>query len=391
MYFFEWFSWRAAISQDLQSEMNDPVMDTQGRELEKWVIYQDEVDRDTAAARVVASQTPVSRGPVYVYNDSVLEMRCGFFETHRGYVTFFTFGIFMILHAAWEGLLSLFEGGVPSMPWGPDGGSYWRLLLLFNMLLLTLPTTYLYLRYGLAISRLEILTSRHLLIRFNRKTQQVYLHRPNSCGGIAVLPWKGITSEGAALDANEEAGLNVPLVLTWGPAVTQTLRIEVAAVGRRGNNMSELRDEWEFIRRFMDEGPEGLPRPRLTSHFPWPWHAFSAQFEGIAHFLRKGNNAIKLSVLLISPAIVLFGIAHWISLLLCWKPRWPKVIREAGFPGKPTPSFTTLADYSPVVQKKLRENAGAWVVHPGARPDKNNGLSSGSPQITKTIQTTDRV
>ncbi|WP_442793249.1 MULTISPECIES: DUF6708 domain-containing protein, partial [unclassified Pseudomonas] len=100
---------------------------------------------------------------------------------------------------------------------------------------------------------------------------------------------------------------------------------------------TELQAEWEFIRRFMDEGPEGLPRPRITSHFPWPWQAFTPQFEGLTHYFRRSSRITKIGLVLISPAFLIIGTGHWLSLMLCWKPRWPKIIREAGLPGKPIP------------------------------------------------------
>jgi hypothetical protein len=213
-------------------------------------------------------------------------------------------------------------------------------------------------------------TSRHLLIRFNRKTQQVYLHRPKYCGGIMTLPWKGVTSSGANQKASEAAGLGVPLSLFWPERVTGTLHPVMACVGKMGNNQSELRNEWEFIRRFMDEGPQGLPSPHITSHFPWPWQAVTPQFEGMVHFFSNTNRTSKVGLVLISPAFLVFGLAHWLSLMLCWKPRWPKLIRQAGLPGKPVPPQTTLADYPPEIQERLRANVHLWAVRPGKRPEK---------------------
>ncbi|EKT4543507.1 hypothetical protein QEM15_005772, partial [Pseudomonas putida] len=61
---------------------------------------------------------------------------------------------------------------------------------------------------------------------------------------------------------------------------------------------------------------------------------------------------------------------HWLSLLLCWRPRWPKVIREAGLPGKPVPPVTTLSDYPPAIQARLLANADRWQLKPGKRPEK---------------------
>jgi len=227
-----------------------------------------------------------------------------------------------------------------------------------------------YFKFGLRISRLEMFTSRHLLIRFNRKTQQVHLHRPSYCGGIVTLPWKGVTSSGSSENTAIADGIGVPLLLYWSPRVTGTLHPEGAWVGKAGNNQAELRDEWEFIRRFMDEGPQGLPRPRITSHFPWPWQAFTPQFEGLTHYFRRASRTTKVGLLLICPAFLIIGLGHWLSLLLCWKPRWPKLIRQAGLPGKPIPPLTTLADRPPHIQERLRANAHLWTVRPGKRPEK---------------------
>uniref|UniRef100_UPI0005632913 DUF6708 domain-containing protein n=1 Tax=Pseudomonas vranovensis TaxID=321661 RepID=UPI0005632913 len=135
------------------------------------------------------------------------------------------------------------------------------------------------------------------------------------------------------------------------------------------------RDEWEFIRRFMDEGPQGLPRPRITSHFPWPWQAFTPQFEGLTHYFRRASRTTKVGLLLICPAFLIIGLGHWLSLLLCWKPRWPKLIRQAGLPGKPIPPLATLADRPPHIQERLRANAHLWTVRPGKRPERKTGAT----------------
>nr|WP_232097617.1 hypothetical protein [Pseudomonas sp. URMO17WK12:I11] len=137
-----------------------------------------------------------------------------------------------------------------------------------------------------------------------------------------------------------------------------------------------MQSEWEFIRRFMDEGPEDLPRPPMTSHFPWPWQAFTPQFEGLTHYFRKSSRIIKLGLVLISPAFLIIGTGHWLSLMLCWKPRWPKIIREAGLPGKPVPPLTTVNDYPPAIQERLRENAYLWAVRPGKRPERKKRTST---------------
>jgi hypothetical protein len=146
--------------------------------------------------------------------------------------------------------------------------------------------------------------------------------------------------------------------------------MEMAFVGKQGQGGSELRDEWEFIRRYMEEGPHAVSRPRLSTQLPSPIQAFSAQFEGLSRFFRKSSWLFKLALLMVWPAFVIVGTAHWFSLLLCWRPRWPKVIREAGLPGKPVPPPTTLSDYPPDIQERLLANADRWQLKPGKRPEK---------------------
>ncbi|WP_230380341.1 hypothetical protein [Pseudomonas fulva] len=108
--------------------------------------------------------------------------------------------------------------------------------------------------------------------------------------------------------------------------------------------------------------------------------AFTPQFEGLTHYFRRSSRITKLGLVLISPAFLIIGTGHWLSLMLCWKPRWPKIIREAGLPGKPVPPLTTLDDYPPAIQERLRENAYLWATRPGKRPERKKRTSTRRPK-----------
>jgi len=365
MYFFEWGSWEAAIEPDADKKEN-----ARARRLRKKITpYENEQAEEQAAAKTSASETPKSRGPVYTYNKQILEIRSGMFEEKRGLIGILSLTWISLIVTGAVGIMIATSWIVESITTEAAISSE-HVFKIIWLLLLTFPTAWLYFKFGLRFTRLEMFTSRHLLIRFNRTTQQVYLHRPPHCGGIVVLPWEGVASSGSANKYAIADGVGVPLALHWSARVTGTLHPELAWVGKSANHQGEIRDEWEFIRRFMDEGPEGLPRPRITSHFPWPWQAFTPQFEGVTHYFRNASKLIKVGLVLISPAFLIIGTGHWLSLLLCWKPRWPKIIRQAGMPGKPVPPLTTLADYPPHIQQRLRENAHLWTAHPGQRPEK---------------------
>ena len=113
----------------------------------------------------------------------------------------------------------------------------------------------------------------------------------------------------------------------------------------------------------MEEGPEHLPKPRKASLLPLPWHGFGAHLETVGGLYRTSPGIMKLLlVIFLVPVMAFLGMAYWASELLCWQPRWPKVIRQAGLPGKPVPPLTQLSDYPPDIQKWLLENASYWVL-----------------------------
>ena len=366
MYFCEWLTWLAAIEPKGERD----AFLKKNKKFRNRPVYAHDENIALEVAKQSVSKKPKSRGPVYAINENILEIRCGMWEEKRGLISIISAAaIALILTYFYMSLKSL--ENLLSMAKDPQGGTYGTELLmgLFALSLGVLVGVF-YLKYCLKFTRLEMFTSRHLLVRFNRVTQQVYLHRPHYCGGVTVLPWKGVVSSGSDKNHSIASGVGLPLALTWSSNYTGTLRTEMIWVGKSANNFAELQAEWEFIRRFMDEGPESLPRPRITSHFPWPWQAFTPQFEGLTHYLRTSSKLIKCGLVLISPAFLIIGTGHWLSLMLCWKPRWPKIIREAGLPGKPIPPITTVEDYPPHIQERLRENAYMWVVHPGKRPER---------------------
>ncbi|MBV4530679.1 hypothetical protein HU719_004555 [Pseudomonas sp. SWRI107] len=354
MHLIEWMLWRTHTQKITASNTHNLCMD----------LFEDEVSPSINFDS--ASDHPKTQSPIFEFNETQLEIRCGGAVEKRGAITLMTLGGLtpFIYTSATITLADVFTG-ITNFTHTP----LLSLLLTFLMLLFDIAVATFYIKYVFKFTRMEILTSRHLLIRFNRKTQQVHLHRPRSCGGVATFSWRMTAS--SAISPKEDSATNgMRLVLAWHPLHTGLPYPEMVFVGKQGQGGSELRDEWEFIRRFMEEGPEGLPRPRLSTRFPSPIQAFSAQFEGIGRFFRKSSWLFKVAMLMVWPAFVVLGTCHWVSLMLCWRPRWPKIIREAGQPGKPIPPLTTLSDYPPEIQKRLLANADRWALKPGKRPEK---------------------
>lgn len=373
MHLIEWMFWRMHIESSADREMAESIQTrTQLRAAKDN--YEEDFTSDLQLRPV--SDNPSSRGPVFEFDDNIMEMRCGGSEEKRGLITMATLG--MLAPAAWAwsiitfGFISLIITQLPDF-------SVLTLSLTTFLLALGGSTGYFYARYGFRLTRLEMLTSRHLLIRFNRKTQQVHLHRPGYCGGIVTFAWK-TTGSTATNPKDDRLSMGMRLVLAWHPHLTGLPHMEMALLGKQGQGGSELRDEWEFIRRYMEEGPDSVPRPRLSTRFPSPIQAFSAQFEGMGRFFRNSRWPFKVALLLVWPAFVIIGTSHWLSLMLCWRPRWPKIIREAGLPGKPVPPLTTLSDYPPDIQQRLLANADRWHLKPGKRPEQKPRKAKTAPE-----------
>ncbi|WP_412764974.1 DUF6708 domain-containing protein [Pseudomonas sp. NGC7] len=363
MYLIEWGFWNTCTESKAARTAADAETVPTHKHL-AWDLYEGDLREGVHFKSV--STTPHSRGPVFAFNDTYMDMRCGGSEEKRGVITMMTLGGLGPMTYAW---LHITFGSIYINATQAEFLSVFSILFSTYMLSIGCGFYYVYAKYGFRFTRLEILTSRHLLIRFNRKTQQVHLHRPAYCGGIVTFPWK-TTGSTAVSPEDDSLSLGMRLGLVWHPSHTGLPHMEMALLGKQGQGGSELRDEWEFIRRYMEEGPHAVPRPRLSTQLPSPIQAFSAQFEGLGRFFRKSSWLFKLALLMVWPAFVIIGTAHWVSLLLCWRPRWPKVIREAGLPGKPVPSPTTLSDYPPDIQECLLANADRWQLKPGKRPEK---------------------
>ena len=103
-------------------------------------------------------------------------------------------------------------------------------------------------------------------------------------------------------------------------------------VGKPTRNGSELLAFWEYIRRYMEEGPEAAPKPqKLIGKFPWPWRSFMAVWQLDSRFFKTPQLWIFVLVYsLLLPLITIHAIGHWISLLLCYEPKFPRAIEEAG-------------------------------------------------------------
>ncbi|MWN91405.1 hypothetical protein GQ597_11940, partial [Gilliamella sp. Pra-s65] len=123
------------------------------------------------------SNNPRPIGPYYAYNDRYLEIRGGMFENFRGILSWISLLIFLMPYSAGYAasyiILDLNNYKSEEIASGIFA------IIFFSIIFLIL--TYLCIRYFRYIYRFELFTIRHIRVRFNRVTKQVYIQRPKYC------------------------------------------------------------------------------------------------------------------------------------------------------------------------------------------------------------------
>ncbi|CAI1955823.1 Uncharacterised protein [Serratia liquefaciens] len=300
------------------------------------------------------SEHPCADGSIYAFNDTYIELYAGALQDKRGIITILAL---MLMSLIWIfgslaiGLGTVWFTGIHYWLGGPAIAMDYIASVIIGLLILGI--FWAIYKFLWRFIRLENFVQRRLLIRFNRVTRQVYLHRPRYAGGLATLAWDQVSPE-PALGLPEWRGTGTQLMLAWTNDMTGLPYFHIMLVGKVANGTSDIVSLWEFIRRYMEEGPQSVPRPKkLLGKVPWPWLSLQAPWSFFKPLWRDGfKPRVLLWTALLSPVMVLHASLHWISLLLGWEPRWPRIIREAGLSGKPMPPLSTAADWPspPVIE-----------------------------------------
>ena len=289
-----------------------------------------EVEKDWTKESV--SNNPRAIGPYYAYNDRYLEIRGGMFENFRGIVTWISLLIFSV--PVFSMLMAL---TIASRLYNHERGNVASgIFTIMFFLIVTSILIYLCIRYFRYVYRLELFTVRHIRVRFNRVTRQVYIQRPKYCGGTVVFKWDHIMPGNFGDSGSDMSGTNMVNLIVFHPYKTGFPIAHSVGIGKNTYKGQDYKDEWEFIRRYMEDGSENLPKPRLSTHLPMPFHGLGGHISPMIH-AAQNSKSIVMYLLLIPVFLILLPVytaGYFISECLCWQPRWPKVIRQAGKKGK---------------------------------------------------------
>lgn len=359
MYLFERFSWRYVTESAEDRCKSDDLMISSGANSHSHLAKLNaQPDSQSIPLNESASSSPAHANSLYSYGENFIDVRAAFQEDKRGLITFgfLSIGIAFNLLAGYVGIIfpvkSFIFGTRYSNPWDFE----WLLTAAFTVSLCVV-FNYFFWRKCWSWFGTEIFTHRHIVARFNRVTRQVHLNRPEYAGGIVTLPWDAVV---AAVNPDDEeyTGIGGVLILGFMSEQTGAGYDEMMMLGRPMSGNAELVGFWEYIRRYMEEGPDSVPRPkRLLKLHPFTFEPLRAALRFMSFTWRDGSKIGTLVAgTLLSPLIALLAFCHWVSLLLCYQPRWPEIIEEAGQPGKPIPKLTVAEDFGPEIAARLRAN-----------------------------------
>ncbi|MDR0674353.1 MAG: hypothetical protein LBF93_12070 [Zoogloeaceae bacterium] len=265
------------------------------------------------------SDTPRAPGALYAQNDRFLDVRTPFDEK-RGYATI---GVLMFSWLAYSFGFWIVGTIIFLIEREGSAGRYisGAIMILSCLFMLVILSPVLYF-----IFRIETFVQRRLIVRFDRINRKVYLHRPRYAGGVVALDWEKVI-----VDEHEDGAdqIGLPLFLTWYPKDTPHKRGEGLLLGRNAHDVSDNRHFWEFIRRFMEDGPQSVPRQKLIGKIPWPWRPLLSVLGTQRAVFESRHWGMAFAVVLMLPAFALYAVFQWISLLLCWEPVFPRKIRKA--------------------------------------------------------------
>ena len=181
-------------------------------------------------------------------------------------------------------------------------------------------------------------------IRFNRIDRKIYAFRHNGPGGVVSVPWDDAF---LYVERQPKTGLTSTaprmvrcLVLDEQGQVSDSFRIgkrvvlaysEEGELGRKV--MAELYEDFEYYRRFMEDGPASLPPVAefLSTRVSFR-NSLKLQFDGMSDMFRSGNLFLLLVGIVAAIPTFLLAVAYHLAQLTCREPVWPDDVERACTP-----------------------------------------------------------
>ncbi|QSQ51483.1 hypothetical protein ISN36_11810 [Xanthomonas translucens pv. undulosa] len=208
----------------------------------------------------------------------------------------------------------VFLGGVifsPVLIYGiPRGNSSFVLLLLLSMM----PAFFGAVLYYIWLCR-EFFRFVYYPIRFNRKTRKIYVFREERDGGLLIVPWEKVFFHiGRGTDMKFLRDIR-------GEILDGTIVKDTFALGHCAERDEPVKEMWEFIRRYMEEGPEAVAEHPLDKYVELSvaptWKNCLISAVGFT------NADTPFKRVLLSPFIGTFTVVRWLVFKSCKQPVFP--------------------------------------------------------------------
>ncbi|HCT9443684.1 TPA: DUF6708 domain-containing protein [Proteus mirabilis] len=176
--------------------------------------------------------------------------------------------------------------------------------------------------FMLYLLKTEWFTWTHYPIRFDRKNQMVYAFRTD--GSIITVPWAKVfftTGLNYVKNISADYYISGHVLADDNNTVIDTFCLPAST-----GNLALLQYHWEFIRRYMEEGPENiiqqvefcLPIANKKESYGFTFFYIFTLFKGL----------FKILMLLMFPLIFIISIPRYIAILTSRRPVWPEEIEE---------------------------------------------------------------
>jgi hypothetical protein len=181
-------------------------------------------------------------------------------------------------------------------------------------------------------------------IRFNRVDRTIYAFRHNGPGGVLSVPWD---SAFLYVERKPKAGLGgtAPRVVRCLVLDDKGLVVDTFSIGKRvvlafdesspaGQQvMEELYRDFEYYRRFMEDGPSSVPSVAelLPTEVSFR-NSLRMQFEDVPDILNSGHPLLWLLLAVTALPSLIQATVHYLAQLTCREPVWPEAVERACTP-----------------------------------------------------------
>ncbi|CAN7634470.1 hypothetical protein LJR230_004677 [Trinickia sp. LjRoot230] len=178
-------------------------------------------------------------------------------------------------------------------------------------------------------------------VRFSRADRTMYAFRNNGPRGVISVPWDNAF---LYVERKPKAGLGrtAPRVVRCLVLNDKGLVVDTFSIGKRvvlafdesspagQQTMEELYRDFEYYRRFMEEGPSSVPPvAKLLSSEVSFRNSLRMQFEDVPDILNSGHPLLWLLLAITALPSLIQATVHYLAQLTCREPVWPDEVEQA--------------------------------------------------------------